>query len=257
MTATYQAQTIQWRRPPSCRLFAIVGVALYGLPFFYDFMVRDFGWTRQRGDVRQRLQQADRRPALRLPRRLDGRPLRPATPDDRRHPHGRPRAGRPRRRLDHRRSSTSSICSTRSATSAAARCPIRCCSPAGSTAHAAARWASPISASASAARSCRCSRRADRQVGWHTALQILGALIIVVALPFALFVRDTPDTAAQAAPDAPAREHTPGHRATRQRVGTASPRPLRSGASSRTGHSPSSSSAACARSARSAGRCRT
>jgi hypothetical protein len=28
-------------------LFSIVGIALYGLPFFYDFMVRDFGWTRQ------------------------------------------------------------------------------------------------------------------------------------------------------------------------------------------------------------------
>jgi MFS family permease len=28
-------------------LFAIVGVALYGLPFFYDFMVREFGWSRQ------------------------------------------------------------------------------------------------------------------------------------------------------------------------------------------------------------------
>jgi MFS family permease len=27
-------------------LFSIVGFALYGLPFFYDFMVRDFGWTR-------------------------------------------------------------------------------------------------------------------------------------------------------------------------------------------------------------------
>src|SRR4029453_13114611 len=27
-------------------LFAIVGVALYGLPFFYDFMVKEFGWTR-------------------------------------------------------------------------------------------------------------------------------------------------------------------------------------------------------------------
>jgi MFS family permease len=27
-------------------LFSIVGIALYGLPFFYDFMVRDFGWTR-------------------------------------------------------------------------------------------------------------------------------------------------------------------------------------------------------------------
>jgi hypothetical protein len=27
-------------------LLAVVGLALYGLPFFYDFMVRDFGWTR-------------------------------------------------------------------------------------------------------------------------------------------------------------------------------------------------------------------
>jgi sugar phosphate permease len=28
-------------------LFAIVGFALYGLPFFYDFFVRDLGWSRQ------------------------------------------------------------------------------------------------------------------------------------------------------------------------------------------------------------------
>jgi MFS family permease len=28
-------------------LFAIVGIALYGLPFFYDFFVREYGWTRQ------------------------------------------------------------------------------------------------------------------------------------------------------------------------------------------------------------------
>jgi sugar phosphate permease len=27
-------------------LFSIVGIALYGLPFYYDFMVREFGWTR-------------------------------------------------------------------------------------------------------------------------------------------------------------------------------------------------------------------
>jgi sugar phosphate permease len=27
-------------------LFAIVGIALYGLPFFYDSMVREFGWSR-------------------------------------------------------------------------------------------------------------------------------------------------------------------------------------------------------------------
>ena len=28
-------------------LFSIVGIALYGLPFFYDFFVRDLGWSRQ------------------------------------------------------------------------------------------------------------------------------------------------------------------------------------------------------------------
>jgi len=27
-------------------LFSVVGCALYGLPFFYDFLVRDLGWTR-------------------------------------------------------------------------------------------------------------------------------------------------------------------------------------------------------------------
>src|SRR5262249_27440410 len=27
-------------------LFSIVGVSLWGLPFFYDFMVQQFGWTR-------------------------------------------------------------------------------------------------------------------------------------------------------------------------------------------------------------------
>src|SRR5262245_7762286 len=27
-------------------LFSIVGVALYGLPFFYDFFVKDLGWSR-------------------------------------------------------------------------------------------------------------------------------------------------------------------------------------------------------------------
>lgn len=27
-------------------LFSIVGLALYGLPFYYDFMVKDFGWSR-------------------------------------------------------------------------------------------------------------------------------------------------------------------------------------------------------------------
>ena len=29
-------------------LFAIVGLALYGLPFFYDHMVTEYGWSRAR-----------------------------------------------------------------------------------------------------------------------------------------------------------------------------------------------------------------
>src|ERR1051325_6435848 len=27
-------------------LFSVVGLALYGLPLYYDFMVREFGWSR-------------------------------------------------------------------------------------------------------------------------------------------------------------------------------------------------------------------
>jgi MFS family permease len=27
-------------------LFALVGLAYYGLPFFYDFMVKEYGWSR-------------------------------------------------------------------------------------------------------------------------------------------------------------------------------------------------------------------
>ncbi|HEX8999970.1 MAG TPA: MFS transporter, partial [Blastocatellia bacterium] len=27
-------------------LFSLVGLSFYGLPFFYDFMVTEFGWSR-------------------------------------------------------------------------------------------------------------------------------------------------------------------------------------------------------------------
>lgn len=42
------SRAAQWRVAATAfmALFAIVGVALYGLPFYYDFMVRDFGWSR-------------------------------------------------------------------------------------------------------------------------------------------------------------------------------------------------------------------
>lgn len=47
MTPTYQARQLHVATTAFVALFSIVGVALYGLPFFYDFMVRDFGWTRR------------------------------------------------------------------------------------------------------------------------------------------------------------------------------------------------------------------
>src|ERR1700741_2803263 len=42
------SRAAQWRgaAPAVLGRFAIVGLALYGLPFYYDFMVRDFGWSR-------------------------------------------------------------------------------------------------------------------------------------------------------------------------------------------------------------------
>jgi sugar phosphate permease len=41
-----RAAQIQVAATSFMSLFSIVGLALYGLPFFYDFMVRDFGWSR-------------------------------------------------------------------------------------------------------------------------------------------------------------------------------------------------------------------
>ncbi len=41
-----QRKQVQVATTSFLSLFAIVGLALYGLPFFYDFMVRDFGWSR-------------------------------------------------------------------------------------------------------------------------------------------------------------------------------------------------------------------
>lgn len=42
------SRAAQWQVAVSSflTLFAIVGIALYGLPYFYDFMVQEFGWTR-------------------------------------------------------------------------------------------------------------------------------------------------------------------------------------------------------------------
>ncbi|HMC75681.1 MAG TPA: MFS transporter [Vicinamibacterales bacterium] len=44
--ATLQPRQAQVALTSFVALFSIVGLALYGLPFYYDFMVRDFGWSR-------------------------------------------------------------------------------------------------------------------------------------------------------------------------------------------------------------------
>lgn len=41
-----QSRQIQVASTSFVALFSIVGLALYGLPFYYDFMVREFGWSR-------------------------------------------------------------------------------------------------------------------------------------------------------------------------------------------------------------------
>jgi len=47
MSATHRAQQTHVATTAFVALFSIVGVALYGLPFFYDFIVQEFGWTRR------------------------------------------------------------------------------------------------------------------------------------------------------------------------------------------------------------------
>ncbi len=46
MTQPARAAQLRVAATSFLALFSIVGIALYGLPFFYDFMVREFGWSR-------------------------------------------------------------------------------------------------------------------------------------------------------------------------------------------------------------------
>jgi len=41
-----RARDVQVTATAFAALFAVVGLALYGLPLYYDFMVREFGWSR-------------------------------------------------------------------------------------------------------------------------------------------------------------------------------------------------------------------
>src|ERR1041385_9031208 len=46
VTATSRARDVQVTATAFAALFSVVGLALYGLPLYYDFMVREFGWSR-------------------------------------------------------------------------------------------------------------------------------------------------------------------------------------------------------------------
>ena len=46
VTATSRTRDVQATATAFAALFSVVGLALYGLPLYYDFMVREFGWSR-------------------------------------------------------------------------------------------------------------------------------------------------------------------------------------------------------------------
>ena len=46
MTDSWRARQTRAAAAAFLALFSIVGLALYGLPLYYDFMVREFGWSR-------------------------------------------------------------------------------------------------------------------------------------------------------------------------------------------------------------------
>ncbi len=46
MSTPSRARDLQVTATSFAALFAVVGLALYGLPLYYDFMVREFGWSR-------------------------------------------------------------------------------------------------------------------------------------------------------------------------------------------------------------------
>src|SRR5437660_4609649 len=45
-TAEWSRESFQVTAAAFTVLFCIVGLALWGLPFYYDFMVQQFGWSR-------------------------------------------------------------------------------------------------------------------------------------------------------------------------------------------------------------------
>ena len=233
-------------------LFAIVGLALYGLPFFYDFMVKEFGWTRAQvtsGNAYSKLIVGplfgffagwfvDRFGSRRL--MIVGILLAGLAP-----------------------------IGLGMATSLAMFYTFYLCNALGyvcggplpnqvllskwfDAGRGRAMGFAYLGIGVGGALVPLIAHALTTRYGWQTALQLLGVLMIAMALPLILLVKDRPVAA-----DAPARP-LGGHRRPRARRRAPRSAPAARGrASGPTGRSRCSSSAACARSARSAGRCRT
>jgi len=132
-----KASGIQVTATAFAALFSVVGLALYGLPLYYDFMVRELGWSRTMVTSGNAISKLFVGPLFGFaagwivdrfgPRRLMMAGIVMA---------GGALIG-PRSDVAGRRVSTSSTSSTRSATSVAGRCRARCSCRAGSTRRAA------------------------------------------------------------------------------------------------------------------------
>jgi|HubBroStandDraft_1064217.scaffolds.fasta_scaffold108723_2 sugar phosphate permease len=86
-----------------------------------------------------------------------------------------------------------SISSMRSARYWAAHCLVRCCCRAGSTNRGARRWASLTRAQAFAPPLHPwIANFLTQHFGWQFSLRMLGVLVVVMALPFAFFVKEPP-----------------------------------------------------------------
>ena len=134
-------------------LFSVVGLSLYGLPLYYDFMVRELGWSRTMVTSGNAISKLIVGPLFGFAAgwivdRFGPRRLMMA---------GIVMAGGALVGLG-TVSAAGMFYFFYSATSAAGRCQARCCCRDGSIARGAGRWESPTSASGSAARWCRCWR---------------------------------------------------------------------------------------------------
>ena len=183
MNPTPRARDVQVTATSFAALFAVVGLALYGLPLYYDFMVREFGWSRTMVTSGNALSKLVVGPLFGfgagwIVDRFGPRRLMIAGDSD----GGRARSSASARCPPSGRS-TCSTSSTRSATSAAARCRTRCCCRAGSTkSRGKAMGVAYLGIGVGGAVVPLLSAWLTSRFGWRLSLQLVGVLIVVIAL---------------------------------------------------------------------------